>query len=142
MRSHLHQPPHPYFITGFNSTFNFLQVYHILKTEPNNCSVITQNTTHHSAILSQGYVVYFEVPATNTKPPHYKVDDVNSLIHTIFHTYYPDLSEPKPPVRLSSLKRSNVEMNNLQPSQLLNHPLPSLPYSPDVHKFSKKIKLQ
>ena len=59
---------------------------------------------------------YNEVPATNIKPPHYKVNNVNSLIHTMFHTYYPDLSELKPPVGRSYLKRSGIEINNSKPS--------------------------
>ena len=130
---------HPYISISFNSKINLPQVYQNLKTEPNNCSVIIQNTTHHSAILSPGYIGYIKVTATNIKPLHYKVNDVNSLIHIIFHTYYPDLSEPKP-VRHSSLERSNSEINNLQSSQLLDHPLPSLPYSSDVQKFFKKFK--
>ena len=60
--------------------------------------MITQNITHHSAILSPGYIGYIVVPATNFKPPQYKVIGVNSAIHTIFHSYYPYLSEPKDPV--------------------------------------------
>ena len=85
---------------------------------------------------------YNEVPAINIKPPHYKVNDVNSLIHTMFHTYYPELSEPKPSIRRSSLKRPGIKINKLKSSQLLNHPLPSLPYSPDVQHFLKKVKFQ
>ena len=85
-------------------------------TEQQSCSVIIQNITHHSAVLSPRYIGYIEVPATNIKPPHYKVKNVNSLIHTIFHTYYPVLSEPNPPVPRSSPKRSN-EIDTLQPSQ-------------------------
>ena len=46
--------PNPYFNTRFNSVFNFPQVYQHLKTEPNSCSVIIQNTTDHSGILSPG----------------------------------------------------------------------------------------
>ena len=111
--------PHPFFNTRFNSTFNFLQVYQKIKTEPNSCSVIIQNITHHSAILTPGYVGYIEVPATNIKPLRYKVNGVNSLIHTVFHSYYPDLSEPKPPLRRSSLRKPNNEFHNLQPSQIL-----------------------
>ena len=91
--------PHPFFNTRFNSTFNFLQVYQNYNIEPSSCSVIIQNITHHSAILAPGFIGYIEVPATNIQPTHYKVNDVNSLIHTVFHSYYPDLSEPKPPRR-------------------------------------------
>ena len=64
---------------------------------------------------------------------------MNSLIHTVFHSYYPDLSEPNS-LRRSSLRNPNVEIHNLQPSQILNRPLPSLPYSPDTQQFLKKFK--
>ena len=50
-------------------------------------AAIIQNITHSSAILSLGYIGLIEVPAANNKPPHHKVNDVNSLIHTSFtHT--------------------------------------------------------
>ena len=101
-------------------------------------AVIFQNITHHSIFLSPGYKRVVELPPTNIKPPHYNVNDVNSLGHTILHTYYPDLSEPKSPVRLSSPQRTNIEINNLQPSQILNYPLPFLPYS-QVFNKSKTI---
>ena len=134
--------PHPFFNTRFNSTFNFLQVYQKVNTEPSSCSVIIQNITHHSAILAPGYIGYIEVPATNIQPTHYKVNDVNSLIHTVFHSYYPDLSEPKPPRRRASLRNPQVGINNLQPSQILIRPLPRLPYSPDTQQFLSKFKFQ
>ena len=67
---------------------------------------------------------------------------MNSSILTAFNSYYPDSSEPKPPLRRSSLRNTNVEIHNLQPSQILNRPLPSLPYSPDSQQFLKKIKIQ
>ena len=135
--------PHPFFNTRFNSTFNFLQVYQNNNTEPSSCSVIIQNTTHHSATLTPGYIGYIEVPATNIQPSHYKVNDVNSYFtHTVFHSYYLDLSEPKPPRRRSSLRNPHVEINNLQPSQVLTRPLPPLPYSPDTQQFLNKFKFQ
>ena len=134
--------PHPFFITRFNSTFNFLQVYQNVNSEPSNCSVIIQNITHHSAILAPGYIGYIEVPVTNIQPTHYKVNDVNSLKCTVFHSYYPDLSEPKPPRRRSSLRNPKVEINNLQPSQILTRPLPPLPCSPDIQQFLNKFKVQ
>ena len=134
--------PHPFFNTRFNSTIIFLQVYQNINTEPSSCSVIIQNITHHSATLAPGYIGYIEVPATTNQPTHYKVNDVNSLIHTIFHSYYPDLSEPKPPRRRSSLRNPQIEINNLQPSQPLTHPLPPLPYSPDTQQFLNKFKFQ
>ena len=134
--------PHPIFNTRFNSTFNFTQVYQNYKPEPNSCSVIIQNITHQSDILNPGYIGHIGVPATNIKPLHYKVNDVNSLIHTVFHSYYPDLSEPKPLTRRFSLRKLNVEVHNSQPSQILTRPLPSLPYSPDTQQFLNKFEFQ
>ena len=93
-----------------------------------------RNVTHHSVIFSPGFIGYNEVPATNIEPPHFNVNDVNSLLHTIFQSYYPDLSEPKPPVCRSSLRQNNIGINNLQPSQLLNRPLSFLPDSPDTQQ--------
>ena len=129
--------PHPNFKTRSNSTFNFLQVWQNPKTEFSSCSVIIQNFTHHSAVLSPGYIDYIEVPETNNNPPHYKINDVNSLIHTIIHTNYTDLSERKPSVHRSSFKRSSVELISLQPSQLIHRSLPSLAFSPDVQPSPK-----
>ena len=91
----------------------FPRVYQNLKTEPSSCSLIIQNIiTHHSAILLQGYKGYPEVPATNIKPLHCKVNDVSSLIRTVFHSHYPDLSDPRPPIRRSSLRKPNIEIKN------------------------------
>ena len=134
--------PHPFLNTRFNSTFIFLQVYQNIKTEPISCSVIIQKITHHSAILNSGYIGYIDVPATNIKPLHYKVNEVNSLIHTVFHSYYPILFEAKPPLRRSSLRKPNVDIHNLQPSQILNRPFPSLPYSSDTQQFLNTFKFQ
>ena len=134
--------PHQYFNSRFNSIFNFVQVYENTNPEPNSCSVIIQIVTHNSAIFSPGYIGSIEVPATNIKPPYYKVDDASSLLHTMYHSYYPGLAEPKPPVRRSSLKRTKIEINNLQPYQLLHRPLPSLLYSQDFQHFLKKFKFQ
>ena len=100
--------PHPFFNTRFNSTFDVLQVYQNIKTEHNSCSVLIQIITHHSAILNPGYI---EVPASNIKPIHYKVNDVTSLINTVFRSFYPDLSGSKPPFRCSSLRKPNVEIH-------------------------------
>ena len=66
----------------------------------------------------------------------------NFLFHTIFHSYYPDLSEFKQPVRRSSLRKTNNEVKNLYSSQNLTQPLPSLPFSQRIHKFFNKFKFQ
>ena len=60
----------------------------------------------------------------------------------MFRSYDPDFSKPKPSVRRSLLGKTNNQINNLQPSQLLNRPFPSLPYSPDTQQIRKTFKLQ
>ena len=128
--------PHPYFSSRFISTFTFLQVYQKSKPESNSCSVIIQIVTFHSVIFSPRYIGFIEVLATNNKPPQYKVNDLYSSMITIFHSYYPELSESIPPVRRYFLRRQiNIEINNLQPSQLINCPLPSLPDSADTQQL-------
>ena len=88
--------PHPFFNSRFYPTISLLRVFQATKSVPNSSSVIIQKVIHHSDILSPGYIGYIEVPATNNKPPHYKVIEINSLIHTILLSNYPDLSEPNP----------------------------------------------
>ena len=41
-----------------------------------------------------------------------------------------------------SLKRTTIEVNNLEPSQFLNRYLPSLPFSPETQHFPNKFKFQ
>ena len=81
-------------------------------------------------------------PATNNKLLHFKVKEVAYLFHTIFHSSYPVRSKPKPPVRRSSFKKTNIEINNLQPSQFLNRPFPPSSFSPDTQEFFEKYKFQ
>ena len=34
------------------------------------------------------------IPIIQTKPPHYRIQDVNSLIHSVINTYHPDTTIP------------------------------------------------
>ena len=65
-----------------------------------------------------------------------------TLVHSVFFSNYPDLSAPRPPIRRPSLRQTNIGNYTLQPSQLLNRLLPSLPYSPDTQKILNKFKFQ
>ena len=58
------------------------------------CSTIIQNFTSHPATLPRGIIGYIEIPISQTTPPHYRVQDVNSLIHSVIHTYHPDTIIP------------------------------------------------
>ena len=65
-----------------------------------------------------------------------------TFFDAMFRSYYPDLSEPKPPVCRTSIQQTNVEVINLQPSQFLNRPVHSLPYSPDTQQFLNKFNFR
>ena len=58
------------------------------------CSTLFQNFTSHPATLPRGIIGYIEIAITQTTPPHYRVHDVNSLIHSVIHAYHPDTTIP------------------------------------------------
>ena len=58
------------------------------------CSTVIQNFTSHPATLPRGIIGYIEIPITQTTPPRYRVQDVNSLIHSVIHAYHPDTTIP------------------------------------------------
>ena len=47
------------------------------------CSTVIQNFTSHPATLPRGIIGYIEIPITQTTSPHYRVQDVNSPIHSV-----------------------------------------------------------
>ena len=58
------------------------------------CSTVYQNFTSHPATLPRGIIGYIKIPITQTTPPHYRVHEVNSLIHSVIHAYHPDTTIP------------------------------------------------
>ena len=58
------------------------------------CSTVIQKFTSHPATLPRGIIGYIEIPIIQTPPPYYRVQDVNSLIHSVIHTYHPDTTIP------------------------------------------------
>ena len=57
--------------------------------------------------------------ATNIKPPHYVVNDVDSLVLPFLHSFCTNLSEPKPPTRRFSLRNTNIDLKNIEPCQVI-----------------------
>ena len=51
---------------------------------------------HAFATLPRGHIGYIEVPITNEKPKFFQVNDINTLIHNVTHTYHPEITEPVP----------------------------------------------
>ena len=58
------------------------------------CSTVIQKFTSHPATLPRGIIGYTEIPIIQTTPPHYRVQDVNSLIQSVIHTYHADTTNP------------------------------------------------
>ena len=92
--------PHTYFATKFRTNFNFIEVF--TDKKPKICATIIQNTSKHVATLPIGHIGYIEVPITNEKPKFYQVNDINTLIHNVTHTYHPDITEPVAPTNYVS----------------------------------------
>ena len=130
------------------------------------CSTVIQNFTSHPATLPRGILGYIEIPITQTTPPHYRVHDVNSLIHSVIHAYHPDTTIPFKQndytdknlctrvIPQSLLEINKIEINNktlqlpiisvtgsLRPSDKIRKDFPSLPYTPENQQFIKKIQL-
>ena len=130
------------------------------------CSTIIQIFPSHPATLPRGAVGHIETPITQTTPPHYKVHDVNSLIHSVKHAYRPDTAIPirqneyreinlcTRKIPQSLLEINKIEINdktlqlpipsitgNLRPSDKIRKDFPSLPYTIENLQLIKKVQL-
>ena len=156
--------PHTYFATKFRTNFNFIEVFTVDK--PDICATIIQNTSKHVATLPTGHIGYIEDPITNKKPTFFQVNDINTLIHNVTHTYHPEITEPLPqtnyivqyddpttPPPQFSLHQIHMTNNDIpnQTSPLYNvqptytsekRIFPSLPYSSENLNFIIKFNFQ
>ena len=130
------------------------------------CSTVIQNFTSHRATLSRGVIGYKEIPITQTTPPHYRVHDVNLLIHSVINAYLPDTTIPirqndytdinlcTQVIPQSLFEINKIEINdktlqlpipsitgNLRPSEKIRKDFPSLPYTTENQQFIKKVQL-
>ena len=113
------------------------------------------------------HIGYIEVPITNEKPKFFQVNDINTLIPNVTHTYHPNITEPLPqtnyivqfddpttPPPQFSLHQINMTNNdipnqtfplyNVQPTSHTSEKriFPSLPYTSENLKFINKFKFQ
>ena len=86
--------PETYFSTKFYTTFNFFEVF--TDDKPNTCATIIQKSTNHIATLPTGHIGYIVVPITDEKLKYYQVNDINTIIHNVTHTYHPEITEIVP----------------------------------------------
>ena len=85
--------PYTYFVQKFKDIFHLLDMI-VNEKNKDSCATIIENFTSHPATLPRGIIGYIEIPITQTTPPHYRVHDVNSLIHSVIHAYHPDTTIP------------------------------------------------
>ena len=98
------------------------------------CATVIQNFTSHPATLQRGIIGYIEIPITQTTPPHYRVQDVNSLIHSVIHAYHPDTTisikqNEYPNLNLCTrvILKSLLEINKIEINdKTLQLPIPSV----------------
>ena len=134
------------------------------------CSTVnsfSQNFTSHPATLPRGIIGYIEVPITQTTPPHYRVHDVNSFIHSVIHAYHPDTTIPNRQNDYTDMDlctrvipQSFKEINKIEINDKpFNYPcllskeifdlqiksvkdFPSLPYTAEIQQFIKKFNFE
>ena len=157
--------PYTYFLQKFKNIFHFLDII-VNEKSKDSCATIIQNFTSYPATLPRGIIGYIEIPITQTTPPHYRVNDVNSLIHSVIHAYHPDTTTPikQTPyadmnlctrVTPQSLLEIKIEINaktlqlpipsitgNLRPSDKIREDFPPLPYSTENQQFIKKFNFE
>ena len=126
------------------------------------CSTVIQNITSHPATLPPGIIGYIQIPIIQTTPPYYRIQDVNSLIHSVIHTYHPDTTNPikqndytdmslcARAIPKSLLETNKIETNdktlqlpipsvtgNLRPSDKIRKDFPPLPYTAENQQFNQ-----
>ena len=154
-----------YFSTKFHTTFNYIEVF--TDNKPDTCATIIQNSTNRIATLPTGHIGYIEVPFTNEKPKYYQVNDINTLVHNVTHTYHPEITELVPQTNYALQSIDNTVLSrqfslhqlymtdptpslitsfiyNVQPTLHTLKPriFPSLPYTPENLKFINKFNFQ
>ena len=123
------------------------------------CSTIIQKFTSHPATLPRGIIGYVEIPITQTTPPHYRVQDVNSLIYSVLHAYQPDTTilirqNDYTDLNLGSrvIPQSQLEINQIEINDKSLHlqeyvdpqtkDFPSLPYTAENQQFIRKFNFE
>ena len=151
--------PYTYFLQKFKNIFHFFDMI-VNEKSKDSCATIIQNFTSYPATLPRGVIGYKKIPITQTTPPHYRVNDVNSLLHSVIHAYHPDTTTPikqnpytdmnfcTSVIPQSLLEINKIEINdktlqlpipsvtgNLRPSDKIRKDFPPLPYSTENQHF-------
>ena len=110
----------------YQSSTNFIEVF--TDDKPDSSATIIQNSTNHVAALPTGHLGHIEVPITNEKPKNYQVNNINTLLHNVTHTYHPDITKLVPSTNYAIQPNNNtVPSHHFSLHQLfMTDPTPSL----------------
>ena len=120
---------------------NFVQLSTLLKSlQMTNQTLVPQsykshtNSTNHIATQPTGHIGYIEVPITNEKPKHYQVNNLNTLIHNVTHTYHPEYTELIPPTNYSTTtEQQTIFPTQFSLNQVYMTDTNSLPHSSSIY---------
>ena len=105
----------------------------ILPENPGKCCI---GNTSHMAAFPTGLFGYIEIPLATVRPLHYRVKHINTPIHTVIHTYHPDITEPVlDHYQDMTYNTANFELN--QTELLNNSNIQSIPLIPNVQPSDK-----
>ena len=134
-----------YFLQKYKDTFQFLDMI-VNDKNKGSCSTVIQTFTSHPATLPRGIIGYIEMPITQTTPPHYRVHDVNSLIHSVIRANHLDTTIPIRQCDYTDDKIFQLPIpsvtGNLRPSDKIRKDFPSLPYTAENQQFIKKFNFE
>ena len=73
--------PQSHFVSKLKRDFSFMDI--LSKISENSCSVSIKNSTRRMATIPTGVLKNIEIPITTVKPCHYRISDINTLIHSV-----------------------------------------------------------
>ena len=73
------------------------------------------------ATIAAGNIGYIEIPKTIVKPTHYRMIGINTRIHSVVHTYLPELLETNN-VHYQDMKQVNISFE-VSHIDLCKHPI-------------------
>ena len=91
-RTEKHEPffaatPQTHILLKMKRFFSFMEIFS--ENSKNLFSVLMKMKTTHKATLPTGKIGYIKNPTATVKPSGCRYIDLNSLIHSVVHTYHP-----------------------------------------------------
>ena len=83
--------PQTHFLSKLKRYISFVEI--ISKISEVSCSILIENSTLHLAAFLTARKRFIWIPVTTLKPPYLRIIDLNTLNHSVVHTYHPELTE-------------------------------------------------